>query len=440
MDKLKKRLGLLLIILSCVYLLLRIFGLMDQNFHFGGNAHFIAYAVDGTTDYTLTYEQTLALYGTDIPVIYYNDNTGTSSEVTAHYIATTEDSRFNRPSTWKAINFLSGGSTEQRNYVSNLAGGLVYQVTFPRGFVSSNTTAHANISLDFSVTFDYIAHFRQNIFWSQKNSAGSYAKRSNVIYSSSLGSIPFYPVSGNNIVVTSQNNNTFKTFLFPFPELTDPLDEDKTLSMAAVCADLQSDSLFQITASHCTLNNCGVYDDLLANDDFIFIISCPVITGMPAVTTTVPPTTTRAPYTGDYQVTTAQYTYDLSPLETNQINQINIANENLNYVAGIFDGVNIIIQQLDDIYNRMVQEGQVPVNLVPADPLHTLDSDFRANIVNNLTSYTTARLPEAGGGYQLIHTLYYKFTSGEFEIFAVLGGLSLALLVLDWFLFHGRGG
>ena len=45
MEKLKKRLGLLLIILSCVYLLLRIFGLMDQNFHFGGNGHFIAYAV-----------------------------------------------------------------------------------------------------------------------------------------------------------------------------------------------------------------------------------------------------------------------------------------------------------------------------------------------------------------------------------------------------------
>ena len=117
-----------------------------------------------------------------------------------------------------------------------------------------------------------------------------------------------------------------------------------------------------------------------------------------------------------------------------------IENEILNYTAGVFDGVNIIIQKLDDIYNQMVARGEIPVNLINAAPLHTLDSDFRANIANNLTSYTTARIPEAGGAYEMIHSLYYRFTSGTFEIFAIIGGLSLALLVLDWFLFHGRGG
>lgn len=63
MDKLKKRLGLLLIILSCVYLLLRIFGFIDQHGHFMHNV-IRAEAAD-PIDYQLTLQQTLALYGTN---------------------------------------------------------------------------------------------------------------------------------------------------------------------------------------------------------------------------------------------------------------------------------------------------------------------------------------------------------------------------------------
>lgn len=422
---------------SICYLLLRIFGLLDRQGHFSGSTHFIAYAVDGTTDYTLTYEQTLALYGTQIPLIYYNDDTGSSVEMTANFIGTTEDTDFNRPSTWKAIDFLSGGTTEQRSYVSNLAPGLIYCCTFSNsGFVSSNTTSHANISLDFSVSFDYLTRFRQNIFWSQKNAAGSYARRSNCFYNSTLGGLAFYPVSGNDIVLTTPNSNNFKTFLFPYPQLTDPVDESKTLSMAAVCADLQDDDLFSITATHCTLNNCGTYNDNLLNKEFVFIVTCPVITGMPAVTTTRPAQTTRSPYTGEYQVTTAQYTYDLSPLETNQINQIHIANENLNYVAGIFDGINIIIQQLNDIYNGMVANGEIAVDLLPGDPVKWYETDVKQQIDYIIEGHTTATLPDISTQMSFISSAYSFMMSQNW--IAVLGGLSLAVSAACWILFEGR--
>lgn len=428
-----RTLSTIALVLGCVYLLLRIFGIIDQHFHFQKTGRLVAHAA-GSTDVYLNEQQTLALIGSSFTVTYHNKTTGLEVDLTAHVSGSTED--LQDLGHWGYIPFDYLNSQSQASISPyNYSPGLVYYVTFPTGFQfdTSNQNTFYNMRCNFPFTLSGLTHFEMPVFWSTVKDA-NYSTRSNAMLNTSLGLQSF------DALRKGSGNSHAQAFL----NFNENIPEDKIAIFSGFGIDFSNESSFSVSSLDCGFNACAIYPNSAGLGDvytnyFYIIVECPVISNYSDVTTTVPHTT-RAPYSGDYQVTTGQYTYDLSPLETNQINQINIANENLNYVAGIFDGVNIIIQQLDDIYNRMVANGEIPVNLIQADPLHTLDSDFRANIVNNLTSHTTARIPDAGSGYSLIHTLYYKFTSGDFQIFAVIGGLSLCLLVSEWFLFKGRGG
>lgn len=439
---------------SICYLLLRIFGLVDRYGHL--NSWYRAYALE---DVRLTLEQTVALYGSSFSGTYYNDTDNVTYSFHASLTAFTSQDFIPTDYEGSQYVYFSGKNnhvpTDEMNALESQAY-LIYKVNFDRlnsagsdAFTSSNTTDHANIGINFPFTFGSISRFRCNYLWSARTNPAtnapnnnSYHSRSYALFNTSFNSV--YSILAGPM--NQANTNQYGQVNFPLYRrhlMSDPLDESLVNYMHYIVADIQNPDPtenFALSGVNLTLNACGVINYSLGQiiDDYSFylLVGTPIISGEPEVTTTRPAQTTRAPYTGEYQVTTGQYTYDLSPLETNQINQINIANENLNYVAGIFDGINIIIQQLDDIYKRMAANGEIAVNLVPGDSVKWYETDVKQQIDYIIDGHTTATLPDISTQMSFISSAY-SFMMRQNWI-AVLGGLSLAVSAACWILFEGR--
>ena len=450
MKKTKKFFSFLILVLGCVYLFLRIFGILDNDFHF---RCFKAYASEWN-DRRLSVEETIGLYGYSFPVTYTGIN-NVDQYFTAYLVGSSYWNALFPSTSWPTFSydsrlFPSGvwGNFEPlwfypaltQQYIDAFNGDfqaapfLIYAINFGPLFESHSSLAHPNIKIDvdYQIPIDIICKEQYILFsrsQSARDSGWSYVQQVSS-YSSAL----------SQMVVDNAGVGYGQSVVTPYPQY---VDSETGVNMGMIRINygslLLSDT-FTVSGEKWTFNGCDAFvsSSWTGNHIFLVYVQCPLITTNytpPLPTTTEsPPVTTRADFT------TYLYTYDLSPLETNQQNQIRIQNQQLQIEMAQLDGINYICRELDLIYNEMVQRGEIPVNLVSANPLHTLDPDVQAQMLTALNGYTTAQIPDAGNGYEFYHSLFYAFTSGDLAFFGVLGAFSLAISVLCWFIFRGRGG
>lgn len=403
--------------------------------------------------YVLDPQAALGLFGTEISGVYYKQSNNTTQNFTMHfagyyssnYPTYSSDSRLfplSGGGSWDdVINILWWYPRTPSTDVSSSVSSETYLIyLWPHGSLlggdfqtSSQISPYPNVTLDIDFGINFNAYsFDTNILFGRSPDARDSGWSSARI----LGSVPtvynqMYP-SGDGY---GYSINT------PYPAYVDGETEAMQLGCIPCAYPARGNpvsTLYTYTGIQCRLNGCAAP----WQDTFVIYIQCPTIVSDNPVITTVPvtstaPPTTRPPYTGD-GVTTPLYTYDLSPIETNQQNQIRIQNENLQYVAGIFEGMNIIIGQLHDIYNKMVANGEIAVDLLPGSEWQ-IDSGVNAFVQNHIT-FTVASMnwqevyKPVTGFYNLLDQ--YTFL----DSFAVLGGIALAFGVFCWFIFKGRGG
>lgn len=378
-------------------------------------------------DTVLTPQQTLALLGTEFEIEYFNSNTNVTSSHTAQFLGTTDNSDLwlwneqdNLVPNTKIPFYTRPLNFEDYNYTS----ALIYGVTVPFDIVSYNQADRYNINFSFPFELEGLVHFEMPIFYS-KRSVISQDARTNAILNTSLGVQTFNRASGNG-----------RMYMYNAPDKTDG-SSGLYLGMLPVNYSTDNDNLFSVNSLFLGLNLCdsisSAYIDGLASGwyRFYIFVECPIIDGWSPSTTTAPQTTTRPqtyttrPHDYTQYATTPANTVDLSQIEENQRIQIEIENDNRNYNAGTYDGINIIIDQLNDIYAQMQARGEIAVDLLDGVHPDFLSSDMRADVRNALSSHTTARLPDVQSG----KTFSARFLTGSHN-FAMLQRLRFSRLLL----------
>lgn len=423
----------------------------------------------------LSLNQTLAYYGTEIPCVYYNSETNKQVQITFDYVGTSNDFLPPGESNFFAFSLQDAGTANSAllNMQSQEAAFLRYRcddlfypsVTADRAFFSSGASSISQYNFDFnpSVVFEGVSGIRQMVLVPVRSDIN---RKEPSVYSYRSGQGGILSASGyKRFTWRSESNGDIPYFIVPHYRPDNSLDfrppssqfsppfADHVMYMAAYSL-LESSPVFSSQTNisgfqfvwnwaGALLDTSGVYVDPPLSVEIW--IQCPEIYGefepiviTTAPTTTTAPATTRPPYSGEPYVTTPLYTYNLLPIESNQQVQIDIMNENLQYNAGTFDGINIIIKQLDDIYNAIKASGKLTPEQIAGLEWDT--EDLGNYVVNQLTTYTMASMN--------FNSVYRPFTSfmdifdsyNWLDEFAILGGFSLAFGVFCWFVFRGRGG
>ena len=314
MEKLKKRLTLVLICLSCVYLLLRIFGVIDQHGKFKPQNFIIANAVDDQS-VQLSLSQTLALFGTQIPVSFYDDNTGLTNSLTMNYYGTSLDwlPDDTPDGTTLCIDGWTNITTNNKNIFTgyiNRAPFLVYMVHLNNFSYDTQST----ITVPFSISLDNITSYNGCFALSHGSVQNQHTitKHDESLWNTSFNGV-FMRRSMN-----SSANSRMSVFVSPNYKKDHYIGEaDPTKAIHYSIFPGYAD--YNISNSGELFSASSVSFDWVCPDgyqygvlnygcDCYLLIQCPTITAPAPITTTRPAQTTRAPYTGEYQVTTAQFT------------------------------------------------------------------------------------------------------------------------------------
>lgn len=456
-----------LIALSCsiVYLLLRIFGILDNKFHF---KTYKVFAADTTTSTTpalsintdmptpeiehrvLSYEETIGLYGNRIQLTY----TGLDEidkylqleligawDTPRDWPSFSSDSQLWDPpgssgAHWGNLNILWWYPTQPPNdRLENslkYSDYLIYGCYFPAHFDFETTSSIVHPNITFTVDFPEgieVNYFGTNVLYSRSQSSTSSPGWSVI---RTYGSQTFSTMS----MEPAANGSAYgQSIVTPFPQY---VDNESGVNLGVIPyfqGNVMNQNKFTISQQVFRLNGCDLYETTVGGWFLVYIQRPEIISN---ITWPTPPPTTRPPETTRADFTTYNLTYDLSPLETNQINQIRLQNEQLQVELAQLNGINYICRKLDDIYNQMVERGEIPVDLIPADKVQLYNSDVRDSINGILTSYTTSQLPNYDYQMDFVHRAFL-FLWAEPWI-AALGGLSLCASVAAWIIFEGRRG
>ena len=439
-------LSLLALSCSIVYLLLRIFGIIDNRLHLNSRYH--AYASQSWDTRVLTPQETIGLYGTRIQVTYSGiDQIDQIFQLqligtwdTPHYWPTVSwDERLFPPGHWANDNFnpLWFSPSLNQQYITAYSNDLkrapflIYGCYFGGFFHSHSSIAHPNIAVNpnFLIPIDVI-NYEQCILF--QRSADARDSGWSLVRHVTSGQT----FSSSQMVNAIDGSGKGQSVITPYPSYIDSEDGLQFGMIDFHIGSLLSDTTWNYSGQQWVFNGCDVYNSLSEGQWFFVYVQCPEITTnynppLPQ-TTEPPPETTRADFT------TYNFTYDLSPLETNQQNQIRLQNQQVEIELAQLNGINYICRRLDDIYNQMVRNGEISVNLIPADKVQLYNSDVRDSINGILTSYTTSQLPNYEYQMDFVHRAFL-FLWAEPWI-AALGGLSLCASVAAWIIFEGRRG
>lgn len=423
------------------------FALGSLLFIFFDEIYIPAHAVDTI----LTPQQTVALIGTSFDIEYYNSRSGLTSSYTADLVGSTLDRAY-----WDYNGYSDAGDTipfSQRGFNSDstitnkfYAPALVYRAYIPNyqtTFFSSNPSDRYNLSFSFSINLSGLSRFRFVTMPSIIYSTTQYPRNASWTANTSLGLLE------GSASLNSQTNR-YERFFFFAGEAAYASTIESAFCFAYYDADITGDNFSLNGINYGVQLARAVSASYVAPDYgyqqeqggwYYILIECPIIDGvLPETTTTNPPAYTTRPHDYSNYATTPANTIDLSQIEENQRIQIEIENDNRNYNAGTFDGVNIIIDQLNDIYSLMQARGEIAVDLLDAPDLPS-DPSISRYVDDSLESFTTAQLPPETltGGISFIGSLVSWFTD-SFGWLWVLAGLNLTLAVLSFAIFRSKGG
>ena len=401
----------------------------------------------------LTPSQTLALYGTQFSALVGDPYSNNVSTITFDYAFTLDSVGFMDEGGGFSMNrFVNNimsldGSTLTANEIQTMwanTSGLVYVADASQWGNSAFTPYDHNqmngsvqLHIPFSISLNGITRFKQNLFYSTKRNADYQNPYANPDYNilKILTDIANVQVPAVRAQYSNYYVNARATMpTYPYYADGNQLIENDLGYFSGWITDIydspEYDIEFNVTGQ--TIDAFCVSSVSRNNNNIWLVIGCPTLYGYtpPVVTTTELPTTypTQTFPTGTYPTGTS---YDP--------HKIIIDNQNTQIMQ-----LNLIIGQLDRIYNRMVNSGQIAVNLMPAEPLSDLRTDIHTNIHDSLSSFTTSQIPinyrsDMDGSFSFVNTMYTKFTSGGLSFFGWLGILSLSMYVVIWFIFRGRG-
>ena len=452
---------------AIVYLLLRIFGIIDNRMRLNTKYH--AYAADTTLpivthpddpvipdveERRLSFEETIGLYGYRMQLTYTGlDNVDQFLQL---QLIGALDQQRDWPTVSSALQLWHVPGTPGTAVPGNLnvlwwypsqatgvidrdvkdADYLIYACWFPFLFESASSLAHPNIRV--TVNFPEgieVNSFENHILFLRHQSAVD----SGWSYIQHTGSKTF-PI--NQMAAATNGTGKGQSLVTPFPQM---VDNETGITLGIIPNKVYdtnslSGNAFTLSSETWIFNGCNVTDagdpQIPTGGWFIVYVQRPYI--ISRIDWPTPPPTTRPPETTRPDFTTPLYTYDLSPLETNQINQIRLQNEQLQVEYAQLQGINYICNKLDAIYRQMVANGEIPVNLIPASTLPR-DSNIEA-FIQGQTSYTLAQLPpdEYFEKAETLTDLMREFTD-RFGWFYIIGMFSLGIGVACWIIFRGRG-
>lgn len=387
-------------------------------------------------DTVLTPQQTVALLGTSFGIEYYNSRTGITSEYTAELVGTTLESAY-----WDYNGYSAAGDTipfSKRAFNSDMtvtdqfyAPALVYRAYIPdyqTSFISSNPADRFNLSFDFSLDLSGLSRFRLVCMPSIIYSTNQYPRNATWTANTSQGLLSgsallneqtnryqrFFFFAGASEYASSSNINS--VFCLAYYD-TDITGEDFTLNSINYGVQLvRAVSASYVAPDYGYQQEQGGY--------YYVLVECPIIDAKPVTTT--------APVTGTRPATTPANTVDLDTIESQQRVQIEIENDNRNYNAGVFDGINIIIDQLNKIYDEMKRRGDIVVNVET-----TLGTDLVAEVGAALSSYTTpATMPTFGDAPQMAVS-FWEWLKKYPEIYTLMI-VGLTLCLAKFIIFRGN--
>ena len=438
----------------------------------------IQVSADSENTLTLTPQQALALFGTSIQVSNWNGTT--SDTYTFNYVGTTSQFATSDVLTsdipWSSCTAVENERIhwyEQECLVYAAAGGyrnvsgmsgLLYGSGFwNESYLPAAASYPSRFDIDFSLDLTGITSYTQNVFWTMDNwmynqAQDSYARlvcgsgfrvqNASVAQGSggylAQGFMNTYPTAGNQMPPSNSWNGRFAGILQDYS-----FDSADTVSGLG----LYLQSAASVTGLYGSSDSLTLYGTNFSGGEGLNISY--IYLGLPKLGGYVPPVVTTAQTTNPYSYGTAtghtNQTVDLSNLESGVaaiVQQEQYNGDTLDWIGTntMITANNLahIANTLDAIYSDMVRNGQIAVNLVPADPLRALDTNVHDQIHDSLSNFTTAQIPinyrsDMNGAFSFVNTLYTKFTSDGLAFFGWLGILSLTMYVVVWFIFRGRG-
>lgn len=426
-------------------------------------------AADAVNGVQLNYQQTLALYGSSFTASCYSVYTQESFDLTFNYVCTAE-SWDESTSTFPQMPFRTVSAINNEIPLWYQYPGLVYAVAcnpfsasgsgpLYNSFYVNSLPTYCNTSFSFPINLDGITQFSHNVFWCYNSTINSRYDNSYAALQTSSGLI-----RTNASKFSSSSDFLARGYMptkYHGPFETVPVESKWLAFFAGILQEPVFNSPTTITGESFVCNTLGSVSDMAGEDLYgttftgsdlgivYIIIGCPYLVGYnPPVETTTTLTTRETGVTAALPVTASPaQTVDLSTLESGVaaiVQQEQFNGDTLDWIGqNTAIGVNnlyYICNMLDKIYDNMVNSGQIAVDLVPADPLHTLSPSVHDGIDAALTNFTTSQIPQdASNGFSFYNTLYSLFTSGDLSFFGWLGIFSLITLTLGWLIFKGRG-
>lgn len=413
---------------------------------------------------TLTWEQTLAYYGTQIGGTIKPAINADAVGVQFDYIGHIHSSSWGFDYGYGIGKLLPAWMDGQAAYTNGTlidAGGqtfpnfvaqhdaLIYRASASQWGGSQITTFGAlfeplpqvQLHVASTVQIQGLSLFRQYIGYSASQNANPAINRTNASYNSGqyVNAFALSPVIGGQ----------YQSIGYPFraalPNYLVPTNEtpqwNDTSRIAMFYAYNEGENFSLGTGLQ--INAYWVGSATPSNPDVYLVIGCPDLEFAPVETTTATTVaTTRKPAgtgaTGLTGIGTTQTGTDLNMISADlreiinnqrwQIRQGEVISENSRIIA---NNTNEILNTLNLIYAAMLQGGEVPVE---PDP-----DGFDMGAINSaVQGYTTARIPEQAENGLRFWAALIKYINDELTWAAALGALGLALSVTGWILFRGR--
>lgn len=407
--------------------------------------------------YRLTLTQTRALYGDILSGTYYDANDRDYSDLDFRFAGYTTDwitDAEGEQGIWipfyDVFNAGAGGQTAIDAMMydwSKTAPAVVYEASMLRGtFVPTQGSNNiANVQLNPSVNISNIKAFNQNIWWSA-NLQPSY-DGVNITSGLAWGYPPYSwavsHTSAGNVTNRARYTGSGSSAAYAYGacRLYNPDAVIPSYYRAAfynVPVSIPETDNFDYTGIDLHLNAVNYAYQGATLDHVLLFIQCPEIDGTfigPTMPVTTSATTTRPQWTAETGttyttgVTIDNFSEDIQEIIRNQRWQLYYDEIQIRNQMAMNENLRIIINQLDDIYNAMILNADVPLNT---------GGSMWQEMAGALTGMTTNTMPN----YVLQGLTFWADCSQEilvrFDFLVPLGAFALTMLVIYYVLFKGR--
>lgn len=357
-------------------------------------------------------QQTLALYGNELSARYqdysnnWHDVTFTFSGFLPASDLTIESADIQNAST--------GAPAYIRDYI-RATDFLVYTVNPTSWLINTSDLRTLHITASFSIDIQDIDVYHQIMLHSSLYAPPFYVPYNEVTITSTASASPlFFPT----FYYTSGGNTRPETVRISAPFLADNADPqsgmmDFAMNECIVNSGTSTDS-FAISAQTLSLTAPGAITDTSGNNAFVILIGCPTLT--------------EGYYSPDI---TTEYVPEYMPILSDMRLRLDYINIDLEEVNERLRAIQI---QLQAIYERMLQDGVLSPDLIPAATIPRTLDQYYSGIASGAPSASGINAGASGGAIVPLSDIITA--SGMSQIFGLLVGLCCA----GWVLTTGRKG